>query len=165
MQRQIFSWIKLRKTKTKKLWQHLKDLRYSNKDKNSAKVVLEIDNEVCFDPLGIANHFNKFFTTVASTLVDKLPPAMNMYLPESALFKQFYDTYKLENSTKFSLATVSREFVENELKNLDAGKSTGLDGISVRFLKDGASVLIIPITHYCKCIYWYKYCAKGVQAS
>ncbi len=124
----------------------MKDLGCSNKDKNSAKVVFDIDNEVCFDSLGIANHFNKFFTTVASTLVDKLSPATNMYTPESALFKQLYET-KLENSTTFSLATISQEFVENDSKNLDAGKSTGLDGITVRFLKDGASVLKIPITH------------------
>ena len=33
------------------------------------------------------------------------------------------------------------------MNNLDAGKSTGLDGIPARFLKDGASVLKIPIAH------------------
>ena len=32
-----------------------------------------IDNEMCFDKLKVAEQFNKFVTTVASCLVNKLP--------------------------------------------------------------------------------------------
>ena len=47
----------------------------------------------------------------------------------------------------FYFHCVSEEFVENELMQLYPNKSTGLDGISPRFLRDGATVLKAPITH------------------
>ena len=42
-------------------------------------MVLEIGGETCFDPKEVANCFNKFFTTVASNLVDKLPSSFNLF--------------------------------------------------------------------------------------
>lgn len=59
------------KNDPKKLWSDLKNLGYSSKSKSSPNIVLNIDDENCFEPCKIANHFNTFFTTVASTLVKK----------------------------------------------------------------------------------------------
>lgn len=44
------------------------------------------------------------------------------------------------------LSSVKEEFVLKELEKLNISKSTGLDGIPSRFLKDGAQVLVKPIT-------------------
>ena len=51
----------------------------------------------------------------------------------------------IENSFVFTL--VSEEFVFKELTKLNPYKSTGLDNISAKFLKDGASIVKCPLTH------------------
>lgn len=45
------------------------------------------------------------------------------------------------------LHAVDECYIEEHLKNLNPKKSSGLDNIPARFLKDGASVLKSPITH------------------
>ena len=57
----------------KKLWSCLKNLGYSNKVKDQGHVVIKIEDELCYDSYSVANHFNVFFTSVASSLVSKLP--------------------------------------------------------------------------------------------
>ena len=47
----------------------------------------------------------------------------------------------------FKLSPVSTRFIFEQLSSLKAGKSTGLDGISVRFLRDGAELLAGPLCH------------------
>ena len=62
------------KNKPTKLWQTLKSLGTSSRSKCDTKNIgLKIDNEMCFDKLKVAEQFNMFFTTVASSLVNKLP--------------------------------------------------------------------------------------------
>ena len=45
---------------------------------------------------------------------------------------------------------VSGRFIRLELSGMKTGKSTGLDDVSTRFLKDGADSLIEPIKHIVK---------------
>ena len=59
------------KKSPKKLWQHLKSLGYSSKKKDGSSIVLNVAGQACHNLTDIANHFNTFFTTVASSLVDK----------------------------------------------------------------------------------------------
>jgi hypothetical protein len=134
------------KNNSKQLWKHLKSLGYSEKRKGDGNTVLEIDGKLCFNPAKIAQHFNEFFTGIASNLVDKLPRSSNLFSVNSSPFQDYYGS-KLNNSTKLSLGTVTEEFIEKELRGLNAFKSTGLDNIPARFLKDGASILKKPITH------------------
>ncbi len=47
----------------------------------------------------------------------------------------------------FDLQTVTVHFILSEIKKLNIAKSTGSDSIPARFLKDGALVLAIPLTH------------------
>lgn len=133
------------KYNSKRLWSQLKDLGYSNKTKSSPNVVLNIDNENCFEPSKIACHFNTFFTTVASVLVDKLPVPFNIFTVESDTFKQFYKD-RNPNDIKFKLHTVSEEYIYKELCKLNCSKSTGLDDIPAKYLKDAAPFLKIHIT-------------------
>jgi len=50
-----------------------------NNLKNCGSVGLKIENELYFEKLKVTEHFNKFFTTIASTLVDHLPPRKGKY--------------------------------------------------------------------------------------
>ncbi|KAK3085363.1 hypothetical protein FSP39_002164 [Pinctada imbricata] len=129
----------------KNLWNQFKKLGYQQTSKSDINVVLEINDENCHDAHTIANHFNSFFTTIAAKLVEKLPSGKGLYHACSDVVRKFYEDRKTSNH-KFVLSNVSEEFIFKELRNLNTGKSTGLDGIPARFLKDAAEVLKIPIT-------------------
>ena len=73
-------------------------------------------------------HFNNFFTTIASTLVSKLPKCTKVFDYDSVFFKAFYED-KNKDKKVFSLKTVSEQFVLREILNLNPAKSTGLDDI------------------------------------
>jgi hypothetical protein len=133
------------KNNPKKLWQCLKDLGYSTKVKDCAKIVLNICDQYCFTPNKIANHFNEFFTSVASSLVSKLPPCKNLFSADSEIFKQFYRSKNVQS--QFKLVSVDEDFIFKELSKLNISKSTGLDNIPAKFLRDGAETLKAPITY------------------
>ena len=110
-----------------------KKLGSNAKSKSSSQnFVLNINNENCFDSKKIANHFNNFFTHVASNLVNKLPPCPNIFNSHSDNFKHFYHE-RNPNSNKFVLHTVNEDFVFKELSHLNPFKSTGLDNILLNF--------------------------------
>ncbi len=132
------------KNNSKKLWSVFKSLGYSKKG-SDANVVLEIDGEICSDNSKIANFINTFYTTVASCLVKKLPQATGLYNVASEKFKNFYKSKGIKHNA-FVLQPVSCEFVCKELGNLNVAKSTGLDNIPAKFLRDGAAHLCVPIT-------------------
>ena len=123
----------------------MKELGYNSKVETTSKTVLKVNDNLCYDSVEIANTFNEFFTSIASTLVQKLPLSSNMYSPNSQKIKDFY-SLRNKHSAKLHLDEVSEEFIEKELLQLNL-KGTGLDGISPKFLKDGASILKVPITH------------------
>lgn len=132
------------KNDPKKLWKHLKNLGYSSKKKQCSNIVLNINEEKCYEPKSIANHFNNFFTSVASMLISKLPAPIKLYDFKSENFKKFY---KNNDLIKLKLKTVSENFIYQELTKLNTAKSTGLDDIPARLLKDAAIVIKIPITY------------------
>jgi hypothetical protein len=74
---------------SKKLWQNLKNLGYSSKGKDSSKVVIDIQGTKCFDAKTNACHFNKFFTGIAASLVNKLPTSSNLFGTDTAQFQDF----------------------------------------------------------------------------
>ena len=48
------------KNDPKKLWKQFKSLGYSNKSKVNSKIVLNIDNDICFEPKNIAQYMNDY---------------------------------------------------------------------------------------------------------
>ena len=138
--------IKVNKSNPKKLWSHLKNLGYSNKTTDKTNIVLNINNELCHDSKKVADFINSFFTNVASKLVSELPRVDELYGIGSSMFRKFYQKKGVTPSS-FRLKEISLDFVRKELKELNENKSTGLDGISPRFLKDGADILCKPIAH------------------
>ena len=130
----------------RKLWQQLKELGYKNKGNEGAKIILKINDEICHDSRTIADHFNEFFTTVATNLVSKLPKAIYKFSVDSHLFKEFYSSRNTTNS-HMTLKPVSEDFIYKELLKLNPTKSTGLDEIPARFIRDGACILKVPICY------------------
>ena len=138
--------IELNKSNPRKLWSHLKNLGYSHKSKDKGKIILNIDDELCHDPKKVADHINDFFTNIAQKLVDKLPRVNLRFGIESNSVKDFYRSKGVIPGS-LKLKSVTPQFVKKELRSINDSKSTGLDGISPRFLKDGAEFLCIPISH------------------
>ena len=79
-------------------------------------------------------------------MATKLPNGTNSFDTDSVIFKNHY-TEKGVTSDSFTLSPIEEDFVFNELKTLNINKSTGLDNIPARFLRDGAIELKKIITH------------------
>ena len=85
-----------------------------------------------------ANTFNLYSTQIASTLYNHF---QNASLPVIA-------TPTIANHNQdFVLNEVNPSFVYDQLRDLKGSKATGLDGIPVRLLKDGASAIAKPIAY------------------
>ena len=131
----------------KKLWGQLRSLGYSKKAVGgSSNIVLEQDNVKIHDSYSVACVFNRFYTCVAADLVSKLPSPTGMFDTASLVFKRLYSRFT-RPSHAFTLTPVSRGFILKQLRSLDPNKAVGLDGISSRFLRDGADVISQPVCH------------------
>ncbi len=109
-------------------------------------MVLNIDGDPSHYKVKIANYFNTFCTTVAETLARNLPVPLNKFPTDTPIFQNYY-TNKGILPSRFTLETVSTDFTLRELTKLKTNKSTGPDGLLVRFLKDGARIIAEPLTH------------------
>ena len=85
------------------------------------------------------------FTNIASDLVSELPSASNNFSVGSNFSRIFYSSRNPENHT-FHIKEIHEDFVFKELKRLSVSKSTGLDGLLARFIKDGPKSIKTPIT-------------------
>ena len=128
---------------SKKLWRHLSSLGHKA-PKGDGGIVLESEGKKFFSPSDTAKLFNEFYTTVASSLVLCLPSCSGLF--GSSFYSNFYRKKGIFGPS-FSLTPVSRHFIMKQLSGLKVDKSTGLDDISPRFLKDGAEFLEEPVSH------------------
>ncbi len=106
--------------------------------------VLKVGDEVCFDKTTVADTFNHFFTTVASTLVKKLPTGSGNY---GLNFVRDFYRKKSVCLNSFSLSHVDEITVLNLLSKINTSKSTGLDNLPAKFLKEAAPIISKPLTH------------------
>ena len=61
----------------------------------------------------------------------------------------YYKKYKVKNGSKFNFSYVSSETIQKLLDKIDTDKAVGIDNISGKFLRDGASLLAKPISQLC----------------
>ena len=94
----------------------------------------------------MADCFNEFYTNVAGNLVNNLPPSKGLLNTDSDVFKNFYKEKGVEPNC-FTLSPVTSDYVYKELCKLNPTKSTGLDGIPARFLRDGAIAIKDHLAH------------------
>ena len=101
----------------------------------STQQSLFIKNESCFD---------KQKLSVASSLVEKLPPCSSRFGDAHVI--DFYQNQNVSNNM-FGLVSVTVDQVSSILNSISASKATGLDEHPARFIKDGSSVIAKPLTH------------------
>ena len=122
-----------------------KTSRPSAQCSSSAKCIgLLSEDERTFDKKTVANIFNNLFTTVAASLVGKLPNITGGYAG-NFVNKYYQEKGAKQNSFKFS--PVGDEDILKSLPSLNVSEATGLDGLSARFLKDGANQISSAIAH------------------
>ena len=143
-QNYIDSEIEENKHKPKLLWKVLSKLGYSDKSKQKSKIGLDINGERCFDEAKVADEFNNFYTSVAADLVSKLPNPLNYFTSHHV---NHYYANKGVLPNMFSLQPITSDCVLKQLKSLNKTKSTGLDGISAKFLNDSADHIHNQVTH------------------
>ena len=133
--------------KPKELWRALKNLGLPSKKSPSTNICLTKDNTTIFADKENTNIFKKFYSTLADDLVKNLPPASSIFGLSSVC--QYYNkTLKLPN-TRFKFTFVSEDSVLKILKNMDENKAAGLDNLSGKFLRDGATILAKPLSEIC----------------
>ena len=132
--------------KSDKLWGHLKSLGYKKAPGPSSNIVLEDGGKKVFDSFHVAQIFNRFYTSVASNLVSKLPSPPGIFGTATKVFKDFYRN-KVGSRPSFVLSPVTSHFIRRQLNSLDPKKAIGLDDLSSRFLRDGTEHIISPVTH------------------
>lgn len=125
--------------------QQFRNIRYKHKQNNCGNIVLNIDGIVHHKGKIIADNSNCLFLhTIASKLVSKLPRPTHVFPVTSRFFRQFHADKNVNNNT-LVLQPVSEDFIYKELRNLNINKSTGLDDIPARFLKNDAFYIKEPI--------------------
>ena len=123
------------------LWKTLKALRLPNKVSIAILNALKHDKVVKYG----SEVFQTFFTNMAKTLLQKLPPPPNKYGIDSV--KKCYKNLNI--TTKFQLKPTAEDVVLKLLKNIDMSKAAGVDNLPRRFVKDGAVILAKPVTEIC----------------
>ena len=88
-----------------KLWRHLGSLGHS-KGVSSSRIVLEENGGKVFDSYGVACMFNRFYSSIASSLVAKLPNPYGLYVTSSRISQDFYQR-KRGLCSNFTLSPVS----------------------------------------------------------
>ena len=63
--------------------------------------------------------------------------------------QKYYEKELKLTDSQFKFSPVSEDTVYKILNNIDESKAAGLDNLSGKFLKDGASVLAKPISQIC----------------
>ena len=89
----------------------------------------------------ISELLKKLYSNLANDLLHKLPAGAKK-IDIEALKNYYNDMFELSQ-------TVQSNTISNFLKACNFNKATRIDDVSGRFLKDGANVLAIPITHIC----------------
>ena len=132
--------------KPKDLWNTLKSLGLSSKTNCRSKICLKTNENLSFDPKTNADTFMKFYSNLASDLVKQLPTAPNKFGIDTV--KKYYENYKLEGKF-FSFTPVTEETILKMLLTTNPSKAAGLDNLAGKYLREGASVLVTPVTKIC----------------
>ena len=127
----------------KLLWKNLHELTDFQK-KGHSEYIIDQGGDLVTDPVKIGDLFNTFFTSIPETHIDNSHRSPNEFYDDQHLRR--YIESKIPISSEFVIPLVTIEFVEKQLSLLNISKSTGLDGISAKYLKLAAPVIKFPLT-------------------
>ena len=115
----------------KKIWRVIRQLLGSGQKKSK---IMEINGKS--DPTEMADEINNFFADIGSNLTAELPDSM---LEIDMAFRG--------NHEKFSFHQINDSDVRKLLRSMPVNKSTGVDGVPIRFLKMCEVVSVSVLTH------------------
>lgn len=133
-----------------KTWKIINEL-LSRKTSYSEIKELLFNNKLVTNSSEISEAFNEHFTNVGPNLAANLPNIQN-----NVNNREFLKQNKTVEST-FKFTEVSISDVLNIIKNSSVKKATGLDGISMRLLKEAAPVIASSL-----CVIFNKSLATGI---
>ena len=102
---------------------------------------MKIDGDVCADKKKIADGFNKFFTGAVQRLRQEFGQIKDSVVNQSEPRVSGNKSYP-----EFKFQLITQNVTVSELKNLKCNKSSGMDNIPPRLLKDAAAVIGKPLT-------------------
>jgi len=118
------------------LWEHLTFLGYTLRQRDRASIGLNVAEQTYHNLKEIANYFSTFFTTVASSLVHKLPPAPIIFAGKSPLFKQFYGKVT-NNNLQLELIYLNQNFIYESINySWDSTRGSELARVKPLFKKN-----------------------------
>ena len=117
-----------------KLWKTLKSAISSTKKSNSVGSQ-ETAHGLTFEEHEISQGFASYFRTAVSKIRENMPSII--YSPRRR---------SPRSRSIFCLSRVDEDFVCSELRKIEASKSTGLENIPARLLKDSAPIITRPLT-------------------
>ena len=119
----------------RKVWIGVRNL-ISTKTKSSDPISISIGNSVSSEPKVVANHFNDFFTCIADSIRDTIPPTN----------KSFSDFLRNRNLHSIFLAPTTPEEIIKVITSFSLSKSTGPNSIPVKILKLLKHDISIPLS-------------------
>lgn len=119
----------------KKIWNGIKEIVHFKETSSHKVFKIKENNKEITDPKLIANAFNKYFTSVGSTLADKIPSVQKSPL----------DYLKFPVCDSFCIFPVTASEIETEISNLKLGKASGPYSIPVNILKILKNVISKPL--------------------
>ena len=132
--------------KPKELWKSLNSLGLSSKNKSESKICLNENGKLNFESKVNANIFTNYFSNLADDLFKKLPNPKNIFNMNSV--KLYYEKLGLKGIS-FSFSRIEEEHILKLLEETNPAKAAGIDGLTGKFLKDGAPYISSPITQLC----------------
>ena len=118
----------------------------SAKSNSDTKICLKDGEKLSFDPKTNANTFCSFYSNLAGDLLKKLTTPPNKFGLDTV--KLYYQNHNI-NNLNFAFNYTTEEIVLKILQSINTTKASGLDGVAGKFLKDGSSILVTPITQIC----------------
>ena len=128
---------------SKKLWNTLKSMGLTKKKGNSANICLKTNEKIVFDAKENANSFMNFYTNIAGNLIRKLSQPKGKF--GRTFVQEYYKNLEITQNS-FCCSKVSEDFVLDLLMKIKTNKAAGIDGLCGRSFKDGAPLLVKPIT-------------------
>ena len=130
--------------KPKELWKTLKSMGLPSKVVTASNICLKDKNEKVFDATKNYCIFKNYFSSLAHNLVSKLPLSPNIFT-ESKI-ASYYDNNAVSKDLNFQFSEMSPVKTLSLLEGFHPSKAAGIDNLSGKFLKDGAHVLVRPIS-------------------
>ena len=125
------------KTDANKTWQTIREVLGTFKDKSHIPDFFIENQEVIQGDINIAEGFNKFFSEIGSKLSSEIPSHNGSF--HSYLGERIEENFVFKEITKESLLDIG--------KTLKPKKSSGIDNLSSKQLKEVLPIVVEPLCH------------------